>query len=241
MSTAIPYGGPEEDWDRYEGEELALPGRSRRRFLNPVSAALIALVLGAIGFYVGVRVEKGQLSNSSSSASLAAGLRAAAGAGASRLAGARAGASAARGGASAAGAGGAGVGAGGAGAGAAAAGFAGGRGAFLSGAIGGGNSSFGTVSSVDGKNIYVTEAGNGNVVKVQLSGATKITKSVGVSKSAVRPGDAVVVQGLKNSGGTVSATSVSDSGARANTSGTGSSKSSSGPASAVSSLFGGGG
>ncbi len=228
--SAVPYEGHEEEWDRYEDEqELELPGRPRRRFLTRASAALLALVVGAIGFYVGVRVEKGQLSSSASSASLPAAARAAAagaGAGAARLAGSS-GASGASG-----------------------AGFAGARSGFLSGAFGGGNSSFGTVSSVDGKNVYVTETANGNVVKVQLSSATKITKSVGVSKSAIRPGDTVVVQGLKKSGGAISATSVSDSGARAGGSGAGSGggsggtssgTSSSRSSSAVNSLFGGGG
>ncbi len=224
--SAIPYESHEEEWDRYEDEqELALPGRPRRRFLTRASAVLFALLVGAIGFYVGVRVEKGQLSSSSSTASLGGAARAAAtGAGAARLAGA----SGAAGLAGASGASGAGS--------------AGARSGFLSGAFGGGNSSFGSVSSIDGKNIYVTEAANGNVVKVQLSSATKITKSVGVSKAAIRPGDAVVVQGLKKSGGTISATSVSDSGARASASGAGSSgTSSSGSGSAISSLFGGGG
>ncbi len=230
--SAVPYGSHEEEWDRYEDEqELQLPGRPRRRWLTPASAALLALVLGAIGFYVGVRVEKGQLSSSSTSASLgtSAGARAAA-------AGAGAGGAARLAGASGAGAG---------------AGFAGGRSGFLSGAFGGGSASFGTVSSVDGKTIYVTETANGNVVKVQLSSATKITKSVGVSKSAIRPGDTIVVQGQKKSGGAISATSVSDAGARTagagagsgsgSGSGAGSSSTSSSASSAVNSLFGGGG
>jgi len=56
-------------------------------------------------------------------------------------------------------------------------------------------------------------------VKVTLSSSTKLTKSLGVSKSSLHPGDAIVVQGVKNSSGTVVATSVSDSGAR--TAGTG--------------------
>jgi len=233
--SALPYESQEEGWDSYrEDEELQLPGRPRRRFLNPLSAALLALAVGGIGFYVGVRVEKGQLSSSSSGASALAGLGAAArsgaaGAGASRAAGAFAG----RSGASGTGA-----------AGADAAGAAG-RGAFLSGAFGGGNSSFGTVSSVDGKTIYVTQAGTGNVVKVTLSSATKITKNVGVGKSAIRPGDTVVVSGVKGSGGNIAATSVSDTGASATGSGSGSGSSSSGSSgsasSAVSSLFGGGG
>jgi hypothetical protein len=70
--NAIPYDKPEEEWDSYqdgtEGNEqdFALPGRPRRQWFNRKSAALFAVLLGAIGFYAGVRVEKSQVSNSSS-------------------------------------------------------------------------------------------------------------------------------------------------------------------------------
>jgi len=212
--SALPYESQEEGWDSYrEDEELQLPGRPRRRFLNWGTAVLLALAVGGIGFYVGVRVEKGQVSNSSSSASAFPGAAAAARSGA---------------------------------AGSGAAGAAGARGAgAFAGAFGGGNSSFGTVSSVNGKTIYVTQAGTGNVVKVTLSSATRITKNVGVGKSAIRPGDTVVVSGVKGSTGKIAATSVSDTGASTTGSGAGSGSSSSGSSgsasSAVSSLFGGGG
>ena len=86
----------------------------------------------------------------------------------------------------------------------------------------GGNGSFGTVSSVSGNAIYVTETATGNVIKVTLNGATKVTKNIGVAKSALRPGDTVVIQGLKGSNGTITATSVSDSGARSGGAGAGS-------------------
>jgi hypothetical protein len=213
--SALPYESQEEGWDSYrEDQELELPGRPRRRFLNWGSAVLLALAVGGIGFYVGVRVEKGQVSGSSSGASPFAGAGGAARSGAAaRLAGA------------------------------AGAGAAGGRGAFA-GAFGGGNSSFGTVSSVNGKTIYVTQIGTGNVVKVTLSSATKITKNLGVGKSAIRPGDTVVVSGVKGSGGKIAATSVSDTGASTTGSGTGSGASSGGSSgsasSALGSLFGGG-
>jgi Domain of unknown function (DUF5666) len=91
---------------------------------------------------------------------------------------------------------------------------AGARAGFLGGAGGGGNASFGTVSSVNGNTIYLTES-SGNAVKVTLSSATKITKSQSVSKTSVRPGDTVVIQGATSSNGTIAATSVSDSGASA--------------------------
>jgi hypothetical protein len=85
---------------------------------------------------------------------------------------------------------------------------------------GGGNASIGTVASVNGKTIYLTDS-SGNTVKVTLSSATKLTKSQGVSKASVRPGDTVVIQGLKSSNGTIAATSVSDSGASATRTGAG--------------------
>ncbi len=94
-------------------------------------------------------------------------------------------------------------------------GGAGARDAFAGGAAGGGgNASFGTVSSVNGNTIYLTDS-SGNTVKVTLSSATEITKNESVSKASIRPGDAVVIQGVKSSSGTITATSVSDSGARA--------------------------
>jgi hypothetical protein len=77
----------------------------------------------------------------------------------------------------------------------------------------GGNASVGTVSSVNGNTIYLTEP-TGNTVKVTLSSATKISKSQTSSKSSVRPGDSVVVQGVSSNGQTA-ATSISDSGTRA--------------------------
>jgi hypothetical protein len=85
---------------------------------------------------------------------------------------------------------------------------------------GGGSASFGTVSSVNGNTIYLTDS-TGNTVKVTLSSTTKLTKSLGVSRSALHPGDSVVIQGVRNSSGTLVVTSVSDSGA--NTTGSGSS------------------
>jgi hypothetical protein len=81
------------------------------------------------------------------------------------------------------------------------------------GGAGGGNASIGTISSVNGNTIYLTDT-TGNTVKVTLSGTTKLAKSLDVSKRSLHPGDTVVVQGVKNSSGTLVATSVSDSGAR---------------------------
>lgn len=204
------WDGPEQ----HDEDVTPLPGRPRRRFLNRWTATLIALIVGAGGFYAGVRIEKGQVSGSSAATglSLPSGFP---GAGTSTRSGSSSGTRSASGGLPAI------------------------------GALGGGNSSFGTISSVDANTIYLQDA-SGNTIKVKLSSATKITKSVSVSHKSLRPGDTVVVQGLKNSKGSVSATSVSDSGAgsRATGSGGGAGASAGGSGSsgsaAVNSLFGSG-
>jgi Domain of unknown function (DUF5666) len=200
--NAIPYHAPEEEeWDTVE--EVALPGRPRRKVLTWWSAGLFALLLCAVGFYAGVRVEKTQLAGSSSNAFSAAA------AGRTGTAG-RTGAT----------------------------GF---RAAF--GGAGPGGSTFGTVSSISGNSLFVTDT-SGNTVKVTVSSATKVTKNIGVGKKAVRPGDLVVVSGAKGSNGTVSATTVSDSGASPAAGGgsgsSGSSRSGSSGSAAVNQLFGGG-
>ncbi len=191
-----------------------MPRRPRRQFLTRTSALLFALIVGGACFYAGVRVEKGQLSSSSASpvSAFAAAASRGGATGARGTAGRLGGASSllTRGG-------------------------AGGLSGFLAGRFGGGT--FGTVSSVNGRTLVVTETGTGNAVKVKLSSATAVTKSENVGASSIRPGDSVTVQGVKAKNGTLAATSVSDSGNRS--AGTGTSSSSSG--SAVSSLFSGGG
>jgi Domain of unknown function (DUF5666) len=174
--SAIPYDSQTQEWDPPEQDEPTTPGRRRRRWLNRKSAALAAAITCAVGFYAGIRVEKGQLASPATAATTATGSGAA------------------------------GTGAAGAGAGA--------RAGFLGAArgAGGANASIGTVSSVDGNTIYLTDT-SGDTVKVTLSSATKVTKNQSVSKTSIRPGDAVVIQGLKGSSGTITATSVSDSGA----------------------------
>jgi hypothetical protein len=176
--SAVPYDTHEHDWDTEEQQPSMTSGRPRRRFFNRRSAALAAVITCAAGFYAGIRVEKGQLSSTTSAASTSA-------------TGARTGTAAAGG----------------------AGGFAGRFGGGGGAAGGGGTASLGTISSVNGKTIYLTDT-TGNTVKVTLSSSTKLTKSLGVSKSSLHPGDSVVIQGVKNSTGTLVATSVSDSGAR---------------------------
>jgi hypothetical protein len=168
--NAIPH---ETTWDE---EPVGLTGRPRRRYGGPASAILLALVLGVVGFYVGVRVEKGQLSSSSAAPVSAA-------AGASSRTGATRGSAGAF------------------------------PRAFAGGSANGFTATFGTVSSMNHGTLYVTEI-NGNTVKVMLSSATKVTKSMTAGKNSIRPGDTVSIQGLGGSSGSIAAASVSDSGAR---------------------------
>jgi hypothetical protein len=216
-----------EDADDREGR---MPRRPRRRLLTPVSALLLAAMMCAIGFYLGVRIEKGHIA--SSPTTVGAG-------GAFAARGASAGASAA--GASAAGASAAGASA----AGASAAGAPGSTGAAgFAARFGAGNATFGTVASVNGRTLTLTEA-SGDTVKVKLSSATKITKTESAKRSQIHPGDTITISGVTGKSGTVSAATVTDSGARTTASssgagGSGSAGGSSGGGSSVSSLFSGG-
>jgi hypothetical protein len=202
---------PDSDLDGEFEDEL--PARPRVRFLTPWTAALIALILGGVGFYVGVRVEKSKTATSSTSGASAF----------TRALSSTGGATSKTGGASSF-----------------ASRFAGAGG--FPGAAGGAGATIGSISSVNGNTIYVTTT-SGNTVKVKLSGATTITKSETVSKHKLFPGDEVVIAGPQGSKGTVAATSVTDSGARStSTSSTGSTSTGSGTsaASTIKSLFGGG-
>jgi len=227
MDTYTP-GQREEEWDGHQDEaqtESPLPRRTRRQFFNRRTAALAALITCAIGFYAGIRVEKSQLSSSSTSTTLGSGARAG-GRGAAGFAALF------------------GRGGGAAGAGATSGGAPPGGGAGGLGGAGGANASFGTVSTVKGKTLYVTDT-SGNTIKVKLSSATKISKTQSVSRHAIRPGDTVIVSGVSGSGGTTNAATITDSGNRSQgSSSSGSSGSGSGGAgsgSAVGSLFSSGG
>lgn len=206
-------------------DDQPLPRRPRRNYFNKRSAALVAVITCALGFYAGVRVEKGQVGSSSSLTLPTAATGGASGrgsTGASRTG--AAGAAGSRGGGFAA--------------------LFGGGGA--AGGAGGAGASFGTIANVKGNTLYVTDA-TGNVTKVNLSSATKISKSLGVKRSSLHPGDTVVIRGAKNSSGTLVAASVSDSGASGAGLGAGGGGGSSGSgsagsgSSAVSSLFSPGG
>ena len=99
------------------------------------------------------------------------------------------------------------------------------------GLFGGGTA--GTVSSISGNTLYITET-SGNTVAVETTPESKITKSESVKGSAIHPGDSIVVEGVTGSTGAVVASSVTDSGASI------SSTSTSTSTGGVSSLFGGG-
>ena len=227
MNASSPQPLAAEPYDDYDGGGFddELPVRPRPSYLTPLTALLMALILGGVGFYVGIRVEKSKTSSTGAASAFSrafsggtAGTAAATGATSKTGASARAGATGAGGFASRFAAGG------------------------LGGAAGG---TVGSVSSVSGNTLYVTET-SGNTVKVKLSGATKISKSEGVSRKKLYPGDGVVIAGSTSSNGTVHATSVTDSGASSTgasstgASSTSGSSSTSNSTSAIGSLFGGG-
>lgn len=205
--SAIRYEPREDQWEGDEEQDtLVSPRRPPRRRLGRSGVLLIALLVGAIGFDVGVRIEKGQI-GSSSTASAATSAPSGQGGFSGAPSGAR---------------------------------FPGAGGA-------GGGASIGTVASLNDRTIYVKTV-SGNTVKVRLVSATKVSKSLSVSRKALRPGDSVVVQGASGSNGTLTATSISDTGASSSSSsgsaasgstGTGSTSSTSGGSgSGSSSLFG---
>lgn len=101
----------------------------------------------------------------------------------------------------------------------------GGRFAALFGGAAGSRGTVGTVSNINGSKLYVTTAA-GTMVQVDMTSASKVTKSQSVGRGAIRPGDSVVISGITATNGTVTASSVSDSGA--------------GSSGGTSSLFGGG-
>ena len=92
---------------------------------------------------------------------------------------------------------------------------------FGGGAGGGAGASFGTVASVKGETIYVTDT-SGNTVKVKVTPSTKITKNQTVSRHAIRPGDTIIVTGGSGSGPSTTAATITDSGNRAGATGGGS-------------------
>jgi hypothetical protein len=95
-----------------------------------------------------------------------------------------------------------------------AAGGTGTRGGTAGGGAAGGaaaGATIGTVKLVDGHNVYVTDTAGGITKVVVGSGATvSVTKAGGVAD--VKPGDTVIVRGAAGKDGSVTATSLTDSG-----------------------------
>jgi hypothetical protein len=83
------------------------------------------------------------------------------------------------------------------------------------------------VTDVSGDKLFVTTAA-GTMTEVITTPESKVTKSESVGTNAIHPGDSVVATGVTGSSGSLTASSISDSG-HASTTSTG-----------TSSLFGGG-
>jgi hypothetical protein len=218
VTSAVDAEGPprfeeaDEDNAQWPEESEELPRRPRRRLLTPISMALVAALLVAVGFIAGVRMEKGQ-TTSSSSAGAGGGQEA-------RFAALKGGQSGP-----------------GAVPGAAAAGpptgFPG------SGGSASGTLTTGEVSYVRGGTLYVAN-GQGNTVKVTASTGAKVTKTVTTKVPNINPGDTVIVQGSQGTKGSITASSISVSTSATGSSSSGSGASSSGD-SGASALFGSGG
>jgi hypothetical protein len=72
----------------------------------------------------------------------------------------------------------------------------------------------GTVSTVSGRTLYVTDS-QGNTVKVLTSKSSTVSRSADAKVTDIHPGDAVVIQGQKRKSGTVKAQSIQASAAGA--------------------------
>jgi hypothetical protein len=201
--------------DEHWTDELEeLPPRPRRKLLTPLTGGLLAVLIAAAGFIGGVLVEKGQSGGSSGNAFAATASRFAA---ASRSGGASG-----------------------------AAGGTAGRGAAAGGGFFGGGSqgqlTVGQVSSLEGRTLYVTTS-QGGTVRVKVPVGESVSKTITTSVHSIHPGENVVVQGSKGSGGAIDATSVRAT-PSTSSGGSGSGSGSSGGgggAGVLNQLFGGGG
>lgn len=81
------------------------------------------------------------------------------------------------------------------------------RGGGFSPTGGSSDATVGTVANVDGKTLYVTDS-SGATIRVKTTSNSKIARTAVAKVGAVHPGDTVIVQGTKESSGTVKATSV---------------------------------
>lgn len=199
-----------------------LPGRPRRQLLSRRTAAVGAVLMCAIGFLLGVRVEKGHATGGGATASATASAtgsasRSVTGGPPSGVGGAPSGTSArsstARSGTSSSstsrstgapssftppGSGASGL-------------------AALSSSSG---AASGTITGIDGDTLYLSTT-SGNSIAVHLTSVTKLTKTLGVTRNAIRPGDTVTVAGVSGRNNAITAASVTDSGAGSSTSSAG--------------------
>ena len=77
---------------------------------------------------------------------------------------------------------------------------------------GAGGAVTGTITLVDGVNVYITQS-DGNIVKAVTSAGSTITVTSPGTVTSLHPGDSVTVTGPANSNGDVTATSIRDNGA----------------------------
>jgi hypothetical protein len=77
---------------------------------------------------------------------------------------------------------------------------------------GGATPTLGTVATVSGRTLYVTDA-QGNTIKVLTSKSSTVTRSADSKVGDIHPGDTVVIQGQKRRSGTVKAQSIQASAA----------------------------
>ena len=170
------------------------PVRVRRRKLPIATLALGLAAACGIGFYSGVRVEKGQINTTAASTRSGA---------ASFAFGNTGGAATARSGATPSPSAGS-TAAAGSGSGPAAGGFGGAGGTT---ANGGSANIIGTVSVVDGSTLYITET-SGDTVKVTTSDGTTVTKTTTGTVKDLAPGESVVIRGVQSSEGVYAAQTV---------------------------------
>jgi hypothetical protein len=112
-----------------------------------------------------------------------------------------------------------------------------GGGGFASAFGNSGTRAVGTVADVSGDKLYVTTTTG--TLQVDLPSTAKVTKSESVARNSIHPGDSVVITGITASNGTMTASSIADSGTGGITSLFGGSGGAGSGTSTTPSLFGG--
>jgi hypothetical protein len=189
-----------QDW-----ASQVLSNRPRRRLLTGPTVLLLIAVFAVGGFLVGVQIEKGQVSSSSTAASgRGAAFRSAltgGGSGSLRSLLGGSGASGSAGSGSASG---------------------------LAGLFGRSSGTQGTVTSVSGSTLDVTES-SGNIVALHVPAGVEVERTTDSSVGAIHPGETVTFTGTTGADGSITAATLSSNAtAAALTAGLGSSTTSSG-------------